>query len=34
MKKFATVVLLGANVSGKSDHLFKLLSLGQLDQEK
>ena len=32
MKVFATMVLMGAQVSGKSDPMYKLMSLGQLDE--
>ena len=33
MKKFATMALLGVKVCGKSDPVYKLLSLGQLDEQ-
>ena len=33
MKLFATMVLMGAQVSGKSDPMYKLMSLGQLDDQ-
>ena len=34
MKVFATMALMGAQVSGASDHLYKLMSLNQLDEPK